>query len=67
MDTISPIRGAGSAAGRQFVFRVSPRERREAEAALRESAGTGSKALQLIYAAVAIAPLAEEHQLDVQA
>jgi len=67
MDTISPVRGAGSASGQPFVFRVTPVARREAEAALRDSAGTGSKALQLIYAVVAIAPRSSEHQLDVQA
>ncbi len=67
MDTVSPIRGAGSAVGRPFVFQVSPAARREAEAALRESSGTGSRALQLIYAVMAIAPVAEEHELDVQA
>ena len=67
VDAVSPIYGAGSAAGRPFVFRVTPVERREAQAALQQSAGTGSKALQLIYAAVAIEPGAEEHTLDVQA
>ncbi len=67
MDAISPIYGAGSAAGRQFVFRVTPVERREAQAALQQSAGTGSKALQLIAAVVAIAPDSGKHQLDVQA
>ena len=67
MDTISPIRSAGSASGQRFVYRPTPAARRDAEAALRESAATGSKALQLIFAAVAIAPSAGEHQLDVQA
>ena len=67
MDAISPIRGVGTATGREPVYWVSPSARRAAEAPPELTADTGFKALRLIQSAVALNPIPEEYRLDVQA
>lgn len=65
---LSPIRGVGTATGRNLVFTLSsPSARREAQAPPELTADTGTKALRLIQSAVALNPIPEEYRLDVQA